>query len=286
MGEAVALHITVVVFAGPNESSLGFDHVGNHIIDKSVLIPDLLSLKLGLVLFFVDSLESVLECAVVLLENGVFGSKVKRVLAAEGELKAAMSKLFNALISVVHTKANSSFSFKFEDFHSLLSAVFSSEDDFKCTWLINCEISGLVLISVGVSADDDWLLPSGNESGNVLDDDWFSKDCSIEDVPDGAIGALPHLLEVELFDSRLIRSDGGALDADFALLDGLCSFNSDLVLSFISVLDAEVEVEDVEVEEGEDEMVLDGLPDDSGHFVSVELSHWFSHLDFLDLHKI
>lgn len=36
---------------------------------------------------------------------------------------------------------------------------------------------------------------------------------TVQDVSDGAIGRLPHLFEVELLHARLIRRDGGALDA-------------------------------------------------------------------------
>jgi hypothetical protein len=42
------------------------------------------------------------------------------------------------------------------------------------------------------------------------------------------VGRLPHLLELELLDALLIGGDGGALDADVALLDGLGGVNGDL----------------------------------------------------------
>ncbi len=37
----------------------------------------------------------------------------------------------------------------------------------------------------------------------------------------GAIGRAPHLLQLELFDARLVRRDGRALDADVVLEDRL-----------------------------------------------------------------
>ena len=37
----------------------------------------------------------------------------------------------------------------------------------------------------------------------------------------GAIGRAPHLLQLELFDARLVRRDGRALDADIVLEDRL-----------------------------------------------------------------
>lgn len=41
------------------------------------------------------------------------------------------------------------------------------------------------------------------------------------------VGGLPHLLELELLDTGLIRGDGGALDTDLVLLDGLGSIDGD-----------------------------------------------------------
>ncbi len=57
--------------------------------------------------------------------------------------------------------------------------------------------------------------------GNVVADDGLAEDGPAQDVPDGAVGRPPHVLEVELFHPLLVRSDGGALDAHVVLLDGL-----------------------------------------------------------------
>jgi len=54
------------------------------------------------------------------------------------------------------------------------------------------------LVTVGVAADDDGLLPAGDNARDVLDDDGLAEDGTAEDVPDGSVGAGPHLLEVEL----------------------------------------------------------------------------------------
>jgi hypothetical protein len=45
LGDGIDLNISVIVLAGPNEASFGLDHVSDHIIDKPVLIPNLILLK-------------------------------------------------------------------------------------------------------------------------------------------------------------------------------------------------------------------------------------------------
>lgn len=195
-----------------------------------------------------------------------------------------MGKTFNALVSVVHSHSHSS-TCVFEDFHFFLSSIVSSKDNFESSGFINNKIGSFVLVSVGVSADDDGFFPARDESGDVFDDDGFSEDSSSEDVSDGSIGALPHCFEFELFDSGFVGSDGGALDAYFAFFDGFGGFDGNFVIGGISVFDSEVEVLYLKVKEGENEFVLDGFPDDSGHFVSIKLCNWILNLNLLSLHK-
>lgn len=55
------------------------------------------------------------------------------------------------------------------------------------------------LIAECVPSDGDGLRPAWNQPGNVLADDRLTEDRASQDVPDGAVGALPHLLQLELF---------------------------------------------------------------------------------------
>jgi hypothetical protein len=51
---------------------------------------------------------------------------------------------------------------------------------------------------VGVTTDDDGLAPARDETGHVLADDGLAEDGAAQDVTDGAVGRLPHLLQLEL----------------------------------------------------------------------------------------
>ena len=128
-----------------------------------------------------------------------------------------------------------------------------------------------------MSADDDGLGPAGHEAGDVIDDDRFSEDGATNDVSDGTVGRLPHLLEVELGDASLVRRDRGALDADLAGLDGVSGVDGHLIVCGVTVLHAEIEVLDVEIQVRVNQLVLDQLPDDSGHLITVELGNGLGH---------
>ena len=77
------MNITVVVLAGPNEATARFDDIRNHIINKAMLIPETLCLKLFSVISVVDFLEDILEATIVFLENCVLGCHVAGVVLAE-----------------------------------------------------------------------------------------------------------------------------------------------------------------------------------------------------------
>jgi hypothetical protein len=53
--------------------------------------------------------------------------------------------------------------------------------------------------------------------------------------------------------------------------------DGDLVVGGVAVLDAQVVVFQVDVEVGQDQLVLDELPDDAGHLVAVEFDDEYVH---------
>jgi len=74
------------------------------------------------------------------------------------------------------------------------------------------------------------------------------------------------------FDPVLIRSDGGALDAHIVLLDRFSAIDGDLVVSFVSVLNAQVVRVQLDVQERGDQLVLDQVPDDSAQIIILNLN--------------
>jgi hypothetical protein len=54
------------------------------------------------------------------------------------------------------------------------------------------------------------IVPARHEPRHVLADNRLAEDHAAEDIADRAVGRLPHLLELELFDALLVGCDGGA----------------------------------------------------------------------------
>ena len=77
--------------------------------------------------------------------------------------------------------------------------------------------------------------------------------------------------EAELLDPGLVGRDRRALDADAVLLDRVRGVDRDLVRGRVAALDPEVVVLEIDVEVGQDQLLLDERPDDPRHLVAVEL---------------
>ena len=107
MSNEVGLNITIVVFAGPDVASLSLDDLGDHIVDKSVLVPEFLGFEFLLIGGFVDVLEDILEPAVVSLEDGVFGGHVQGVVPLKGVFEAGVGEGFDGAVVVEHEESNS-----------------------------------------------------------------------------------------------------------------------------------------------------------------------------------
>ena len=122
--------------------------------------------------------------------------------------------------------------------HSWCISVIWGENKLTFTWSSDNIILASILITVGVSTNNDGLSPSWNKSGNVGDNDWLSEDCTIKDVSNGSVWRFPHLLETEFLDSIFIRGNSGALNSDLAFFDSFGSINGNLIASCISALNA------------------------------------------------
>lgn len=78
-----------------------------------------------------------------------------------------------------------------------------------------------------------------------------------------------------------VWGDGGAFNADAVFKDGIRCVNGDLIVGLVSVGEAQVVVLQVDVEVWVDEFVLDVLPYDARHFISVELDNGILDFDLL-----
>jgi hypothetical protein len=91
----IRLNITIVVFTGPKESTVGFDCVSNHVIDKSMFIPKTGSIELCFVFFIKNLLEDIFESSIVFLHDSILGCQVAWVDSCKRIFEAFMCKSYD-----------------------------------------------------------------------------------------------------------------------------------------------------------------------------------------------
>lgn len=202
------LHELKLTLESHDEATLALDHLGNHVVNETVLVPDALGVKLLLVVLLKDLLEDVLEAAVVLLKDGVLGAHVQRQTLHDGNLETGVGEAPDGVIGVVLHLGNTT-ARVVEDFNALGLAVGGSVDQLELTRAGDDPVSGTVLVTVGVAADDDGLGPAGDETGDDRDDDGLTEYCAaaamlsafadslvkwsdLQDVTNGSVGRNPH----------------------------------------------------------------------------------------------
>ena len=168
------------------------DHLSNHVVNEAVLVPDTLGLKLLAVSGLVDLLENVLEAAIVLLEDRVLGAHVQGQALGNGELERGVSEAADGLCCVVLGLSNAAALLEVEDLNLLGLATLRCEDHGQLAGAADDRVLGAVLVTEGVAADDDGLLPSLDKAGDAGDDDGFAENGAAEGVADGTVGGEPH----------------------------------------------------------------------------------------------
>lgn len=211
LGDNVGLDITVVVcgafiseskerrernrsltLEGHDVAAGALDHLGNHVVNQTVLVPDALGLKFGLVLRLVQLLEDVLESTIVLLEDGVLCAHVQGQLLVQGQLERGVRKTRDGFVRVVLGLGDAAAVLELEDLNLLGLAALGGEDHGQLAGAGGDEVLCAVLVAKGVAADDDGLLPAGDEAGDAVDDDGLAEDGAAEGIADGAVGREPH----------------------------------------------------------------------------------------------
>ena len=107
-----------------------------------------------------------------------------------------------------------------------------------------------------------------------------TKNSSIQDCTNSSIRAFVHFLQIVLRHSGFIRGNGGTFNSNSIFLGGFRCIYSYLVISLISVFQSKIIVFCLQVNKRKKKLILDQLPQNSGHLVPVHLNKRGLHLNF------
>ena len=117
------------------------------------------------------------------------------------------------------------------------------------------------------------LFPESDRRLDSADKNGRAENGAVKNCADGAVRALPHFLKIIFLNALRIRSYCCALYADMIFFAGLARVNADLIVRFVSVPETEVVVFGIQLNKRKKKLVLNHLPDDSCHFVSVHFDN-------------
>jgi len=193
LGNNIGLNITIIILACPYESTFWFDSISNHIINKSMLIPESKGIELSFIIFLENLFEDILESTIVFLHNCILGTQIKWELLFNSLFEASVSEIDNRFISVIHTHTNA-WSFIVVNFKCLFFTTISwGERHLQFSWPIENCICHSILITKGMSTNDNLLSPSWYIFWNVFNQDWSSENSSSKIVSESTIWWFPHL---------------------------------------------------------------------------------------------
>ena len=161
------------------------------------------------------------------------------------------------------------------------ASVCRRENHFQLSGLWNIQLKIIVNVTVGMASDGDRFFPGGNAGFDVIHENGFSENGSIQHGTDCSVGAFPGFFQMVFFYAVFIGRDGRAFNSNSVFHNGAGCINGDLIIRIIPVFDVKIVIIDVHVQVGKKQLVLDHLPHDAGHFVSVHFDESCFYFNFV-----
>ena len=164
-----------------------------------------------------------------------------------------------------------------------LASIFCCVYKFNLSRSRNLHLGSFIYISISMSCNCNWFLPVLYARLNSFYNNWSTEHSTIKNCTDCSVRTLPHLFEIILIHTCCIRSDCCTLYCDFVFLCCKCGINCYLVICLVSVFQAEIIIFCLEINIWLKKIILDHLPENSCHLISVHLYKWCCHLNFFHL---
>ena len=147
-------------------------------------------------------------------------------------------------------------------------------------WFVNVHFSILVYIAISMTCNGDRFLPVLHAWLNSFYHDRSAENSSVQDGTDGSIRALIHFLQIILGHSGFVRGNSGTLNSNAVFFCGFCCIYGYLIICLVSVFQSKVIVFCFQIYKRKKKLILNHLPQNSGHLVPVHLYKRGLHLNF------
>ena len=219
-------YVAIIVLSSQQESALSPDQLPSHIIDVAMLIVQGAITEVLMVVILEHLLEKPLESPIVLPNHGLLRGKFHRQAMLQPKLEALVRKSSDRLLRIIDTHEDTSIIFISEAMNSLVPAhrpISRGESHLQSSTPSGSLIHTHVLVTKGVTTYNYLFVPVAHQLGNSLYYNWSIEHGPIQAMAYGRICRPPQPLQSELRLAGVSRCDGGTLDTNSVLLDGLKS---------------------------------------------------------------
>ena len=150
-----------------------------------------------------------------------------------------MSKRANRLVGVVHSLKHAS-ALECVHYNLLVLAAFAVEYELGNARLVSANLNALVYVAVCMTCNGDRLLPVAYCRMDARDSDRSTEYGTVEDRTYSAVRTLPHLMELILVHTLMVRRNGGALNSHTKTLCSLSCILCNLVAGLVTLYQTEV----------------------------------------------
>ena len=165
------------------------------------------------------------------------------------------------------------------DQFSRLRTIFCGIYQFCFSWSRYLHFTRAVYIPICMSRNSNRLLPGTDIRFDTFYLDWSTKYSSVQNRTNRSIRALPHFFQVILRHAGCIWCDRSTFHCNTVFLSRISCVNGHLVIRLITVFQSQIIVLCIQINIWLQKILLDQLPEDSCHFVTIHLYERGCHLN-------
>ena len=286
LGQSIWLYIPVIIFTGPDKTSLPLQGGGDHIVNKSVLINNPKLIHPDFIVLLIHFFKNILKPAVIFFQDCVFSGQVEGPFFIDSLIKTRVGKTVNWLIRIIHGHG---YAITPEVIHLKnlrFAPVLGGKGNSQSPFSFHHEISGPVLISKCMSADTDRFFPGCYQPRHIFYHYRLSENSTSKNITNGSIGGSVHSFQAKFLHPILIRSNGGTLYSHPCFQNCMGSINCDLIVCFIPFWNTQVIVLDLKIKIWKNKFIFYKLPDNASHFIAIQLYYRVFNFNFFHFYFI
>ena len=216
---------------------------------------------------------------VIFLGNCVLCSKPQILFCIQRITKACPCETGNGFVCVVHSLDHTR---TVEVMNQLFghSSVFCGKYKLSFSFTRYADLRIFIHITISVTSQCNWLFPVFHTWFNALYLNRCTEHSSIQSRTDRSVRRFPHFFQIILCHAGCVWCNRSTFYCYAIFLCSLCGIKCYLIVGLITILKPQIIILCLQINVWQQQFVLNHLPQNSGHLISIHLYERCFHLDF------